>query len=168
MSGPSVKHVDNEEEEEDEQTVECKLCKTQVVASKMLTHRAQTCHLLAQMEIEGKGNQPIIYAFSEKDVGYRMLQQQGWSHGEALGVLDDANTGLKVPVAPKIKSDKAGLGSVKSTGIGILKRVGDTFRKTPADQLDAIKKRQKKRDKSGSIRKSHKELLRDVEQERKK
>ncbi|KAI9343937.1 hypothetical protein BDR26DRAFT_894004 [Obelidium mucronatum] len=147
----------------------CEVCKTRVKVALADSHKSTTCHLFSQLETEGTGSQPAIYAFSERDVGYRMLQKQGWVHGEVLGhgQDDDLSRRLKFPVAPRIKLDQSGLGSTKNEPLRL--RVGDSFRKTTLDQLEGIGLRQQQRRKSTSdVKKSHKELLRDAKKEREK
>ncbi|KAJ3074470.1 hypothetical protein HDU98_011153 [Podochytrium sp. JEL0797] len=151
--------------------VECEMCKMEIPAAEVDNHRTTTCHLLARGEIEGRGEQPMIYAFSEKDVGYRMLKKQGWAHGGVLGAGDETvGRSLQTPIAPKIKRDKGGLGTVakKNSSAG-LTRVGDSFRKPVVDQIESLEKHKKLyREGNGVVKKSHQQIVKDASKERAK
>ncbi|KAI8838480.1 hypothetical protein BJ741DRAFT_601192 [Chytriomyces cf. hyalinus JEL632] len=122
----------------------CSLCETTIPTTQLDTHHTQTCHLMAAMEKEDNTQRPVIYAFSEKDTGYRMLQKHGWKHGDVLGnretLQHPARSKLRAPIAPKIKRDQAGLGkAVKAdSSLKVMKRVGDSFRAQIRDQVEAM------------------------------
>ncbi|KAJ3404202.1 hypothetical protein HDU80_003149 [Chytriomyces hyalinus] len=125
-------------------TSHCSLCETTIPTTQLDTHHTQTCHLMAAMEKEDNTQRPVIYAFSEKDTGYRMLQKHGWKHGDVLGnsetLQHPARSRLRAPIAPKIKRDQAGLGkAVKADdSLKVMKRVGDSFRAQIRDQVEAM------------------------------
>ncbi|KAJ3227543.1 hypothetical protein HDU81_006688 [Chytriomyces hyalinus] len=125
-------------------TSHCSLCDTTIPSTQLDTHHTQTCHLMAAMEKEDNTQRPVIYAFSEQDTGYRMLQKHGWKHGDVLGNSETlhhpARSRLRAPIAPRIKRDQAGLGkAVKAAdSLKVMKRVGDSFRAQIRDQVEAM------------------------------
>ncbi|KAI8848160.1 hypothetical protein BC829DRAFT_394565 [Chytridium lagenaria] len=104
----------------------------EVVGMERGEHETGLSHLLAKAETGGKVPTVVKYAMSEKDVGYRLLQKQGWQHGTALGkedsetVLETSSAGIAgrarhFPIAATIKQDRLGLGVNKKRKV----RVGD-------------------------------------------
>ncbi|KAJ3131311.1 hypothetical protein HK100_006523 [Physocladia obscura] len=151
----------------------CETCN--ITVNNLTSHFTQTSHLLASLQqTEHATEKPIIYAFSELDLGYKMLQRQGWRHGDSIGV--DPEAGKKLPVAPKIKRDTAGLGGGESAKKSIrnLRRVGDSFRKPIAEQIQALEeakltKRIRHREEGNIARqRSRKEIITDANRARKK
>ncbi|KAJ3087487.1 G patch domain and ankyrin repeat-containing protein 1 [Quaeritorhiza haematococci] len=77
-------------------------------------HRSSMPHLLAKIEKErqeedGTGSKgPTVYAFNEKNVGYRLLQSHGWQHGQGLGA---DNQGRTYPIPTRLKADRLGIGA---------------------------------------------------------
>ncbi|KAJ3213515.1 G patch domain and ankyrin repeat-containing protein 1 [Dinochytrium kinnereticum] len=93
----------------------CEICGKNVEGVERAMHETGMNHLLAKAEAEGKPPQPVIkYSMSEKNVGYRLLQRQGWEHGKPLGPEDESinltSSKRHFPILATLKQDRQGLG----------------------------------------------------------
>ncbi|KAI8609676.1 hypothetical protein BC830DRAFT_813824 [Chytriomyces sp. MP71] len=164
----------------DSATTRCAVCQSRVPTHLLSTHETSTAHLHARLEAERDDSPqppPTLYAFNETHVGYRMLQQQGWRHGETLGTQEKVEAGmvatgswkLRTPVAPRIKRDVAGLGVRVERGKGVMLRVGDTFKKSVAEQVDALDGMRRRRGREEKHeRRTRREIAREAKETRKK
>ncbi|KAK4693969.1 hypothetical protein P7C70_g8828, partial [Phenoliferia sp. Uapishka_3] len=75
---------------------------------------------------------PIAYGIKPTNIGWKLLQKQGWKEGQGLGpneVGDSDGGGLKVPLKASEKFDRKGLGGKKEK-----KNPGEDKRRKEADK----------------------------------
>ena len=97
---------------------------------------------------------PVVYGLNRTNVGFRMLESQGWSTGTGLGTDQQGRT---FPIATQLKKDREGVGSKKSR-----RRI--THPDYEANQDSAAKQRHS----SSTLRRTRKDIEEEAERERQK
>ncbi|KAI9478576.1 MAG: hypothetical protein EXX96DRAFT_619503 [Benjaminiella poitrasii] len=131
---------------EDETTWYCKSCEMTIPRVDYKRHVQGTAHLVSSADTSEPA--PDILTLNGANVGFRMLQSQGWEYEQGLGAT---NQGRRHPIATVLKQDRFGVGH-QSTGKKVVthkykeieKRAIDRQRREAENQKDAGKEIAKK------------------------
>lgn len=102
----SSTRVIKKEADEKEEAIKCESCDMMISKSDYKRHIQGTAHMVSSQASYPPA--PDILTLNGSNVGFKMLQSQGWQYEQGLG--PDSNKGRRHPIATVLKQDRLGIG----------------------------------------------------------